>query len=184
QVIRLWDLRGKAPRPQATARLPENFWGCRILFDPLGAHLLLLGTTRGGEEDRLSSVGLIVWPFDATASELKNERMYRLGKPDRDPTKVAARRLAFSPDGRRMAVLMREELRLWDRPGQVLKERDVLLPHTDPCGLAFSPDGREVVTCGADQEGGEALQEVYHVRLWVLEGDRLKGKASFEAKVA
>jgi WD40 repeat protein/serine/threonine protein kinase len=83
------------------------------------------------------------------------------------PSGPSASLLRYSPDGRTLAVVDREGASLWDIPGQKRLHRitghsfshyrlgDFLEMVT---GVAFSPDGRSLATCGRD--GTAKLHEV------------------------
>jgi WD40 repeat protein len=57
--------------------------------------------------------------------------------------------LAFSPDGRTLAVVVGDEVRLWDLPARRL--RTTIEGHRGLVwGLTFTPDGRTLLTTGND----------------------------------
>src|SRR5262249_13353276 len=76
------------------------------------------------------------------------------GKPLAEVAHAAAR-LAFSPDGARLAGCSGDSVCVWDvagvkGPGTTLSLRYISAGSGDVLGLAFSPDGRTLATAGAD----------------------------------
>jgi eukaryotic-like serine/threonine-protein kinase len=133
--ITLWDLKSGEEMPRITGH------GGRIT-----------GLAYSPEGTRLASVGLDrkarVWDL-ATGRELRAFTVKEAG------------RLAFSPDGKRLAVT--GPLRMWDiASGQ---ESAILKGHAGrENAIAFSPDGKRLATSGDDQT----------VRIWDAEsGDEL-----------
>jgi len=126
----------------------------------------------------------MAWSVGADGT-LQNEQSHRLANPERDSHKGKVWAADFSPDGRRLLLIMGGEVRMVDWPGRALTERGVLWAHSFPCGLAFSPVGTELATCGINEaEGTEAAKEGYRIRFWSLEGNRFKQKASFATEHA
>lgn len=94
------------------------------------------------------------------------------GKPVRtlEPSPGPMRALAFSPDGRLLAVATQDfpmigQVTLWDL--ETGKVRSTIEANGVDC-LAFSPDGSRVAAgCVANRRGGKS--EGHHVRLWEVE---------------
>lgn len=185
--VRLWDLRDTGLHERAVTRLPDSFLLDRpvLLFDPRGTHLILTGKTRKEEDEvKLWTAAVMMWPLGGQAG-LKNEKHYLFGNAEAKDVEGMTWGAAFSPDGRRLALLTGQELRLLDWRTPVLKDLDKLQPHHLTEGLAFSPDATELVTSGADHLDDRQVEaDVYRVRLWTVAGDRLKERASFVSKRA
>ncbi len=101
--------------------------------------------------------------------------------PQRDTTHLRGWGASFSPDGQRLALLAGGEVRLFDWPTRVFKERASFRPHLVPCSIDFSPDGTDFLTCGFEATEKMVLENP-QCRLWSLDGDKFKRKAVFKTK--
>src|SRR5262249_48812911 len=154
-ILRLWDLRGHAPREQFV--VPNDSEGARgvatLSFSPDG-QCLAAGRETG---DRM----MRVWRL--TPSGLKE-----LTVP---PTR--ARQVVFSPDNKSLAFSDDgSHIHLWDLTGPVPQERAALEGHHKPGwagvvrAIAFSPDGSRLISSGLDNRvivwdtvAGRSLQQ-------------------------
>jgi WD40 repeat protein len=131
--------------PRREARLPNPGWVRALTFDPAG-RLLLAGGTDGQVHFWDVATGREVGPALAAP---------RFG-PEAWVTRVA-----FSPDGRRIATSSQKAVVLWDAASR--KPDGAPLPHDGLVwGLAFLPDGR-LATCVDDGT----------VRVWDLAARRV-----------
>jgi WD40 repeat protein len=101
----------------------------------------------------------------------KSVQLWKLGraKPEKGPTLVGfaeeVQAVAFSPDGKMLAAGSKDKkVRVWDltdtEPRELGKPVDAA-PSSGPLFLAFTPNGKTLVTAG------------YRIRLWNLTGQKL-----------
>jgi WD40 repeat protein len=128
---------------------------------------------------KLSQAGLMVWKTGALPGTLQDEQLHWLGNPEKWNLSWEWR-AAFSPDGRRLALLMGPDISLFDWPTGQLKPRTTIRPHPVPYWITFSPDGTELLTCGFDKT--VKFPDNYQVRLWAIDEDQFKQKMFFDTK--
>ena len=149
--LRLWDLR--ADKEIATFAMDAA--ASAVAFSPDGKSLAA-GWTKAGPKPGSKIAAVTLWDLPS-------------GKPDKtlEPSPGSLTGLAFSPDGRTLAVATEDfpsigDVTLWDRAtGKVIS---TLEANGVDC-LAFSPDGKILAAgCIANYRNGK--QEHHHVRLW------------------
>jgi WD40 repeat protein len=127
-TVRLWDVsRWDGGRPAEPETLEHPSVVFAMAFSPDGS-LLAAAANRS----------VTIWSRDPSYHRLIER------------TGVSYRGVAFSPDGRTLALGSEDgEIRLWEMPEG--RERAVLRGHTGSVwGLAFSPDGKQLATGGQD----------------------------------
>jgi WD40 repeat protein len=174
--IQLWDLaRGKIRRVMNGPDWNEQPFD--IAVAPDGKHLA--GISRAEDHDPDDPCTLHLW--DATTGR-------EVGKKDRIETRDGS--VAFSPDGKTLAVGDYGEVRLLDVG--TLKEKAALRAEVGPFDrLAFSPDGRFLAGAYGGRPGGwwvrQPLLKWSGILLWDLRGAqkprRLPG-AGIDARLA
>jgi WD40 repeat protein len=127
----------------------------RTLFEAAAHHGGVGGLTFSPDGQRLASAGLEdrtikIWDWTAKAGKRGSKPALTLAAP------AFVCDLAFSPDGRRLAGITRDLVKLWDaETGQeVLTLRGAPQRHYDPGfnpRLLFSPDGRRLVATNWDE---------------------------------
>jgi WD40 repeat protein len=157
--LRVWDLSGPKPREQAVLDEKDGSLGTGWLaFSPDG-RLLAAGRHTGDQ-------GLRLWRVGAGG-------LQAVPVPH-----VAARDVAFSPDGKTLAFNDGEwDVHLWDLTGPLPRERVALRGHSLPGwagivhAIAFSPDGGQLASVGQDRR--LIVWETAHGekrREWILPG--------------
>src|SRR5262245_15281684 len=183
-VVILWDpATGKKRRPAIRVNRTEV---AGIAFSPDGKLLATAGgrdvtakiwtlatgqerTALVGESRRVHSVAFSPDGRYVAASQSGYVTVWdaATGNPVRSPFHAESRRvfhLAFSCDSRWLATACRDQtVRLWDpRTGQQVA---LLRGHAGPVlGVAFSPDGRRLASCGGYRGKGEI--KIWDAPLW------------------
>jgi WD40 repeat protein/DNA-binding SARP family transcriptional activator len=130
QTLHVWDLSKR--RVVRTFRSPSPL--CGIAWSPDGSRV-----GAGDCGSNYSSSSVRIW-------DVRSGRLVAVSRPQRG----AAVTLAFSPDGRKVAIPnLNGTADVWDvRSGRIAATFN---EHTGPVyGLAYSPDGRTVATGGTD----------------------------------
>lgn len=189
--VQWWDLRGKIPKRGPVVPALEGFLNSRahnaLQFDPSGEHLLFLGSQQ--PKDRLDSTkvesaAVLVWALNAD-NTVKDQRCHVLGISTKSPYPNSVWGATFAQDGRHWLAIVDGEVRLMDWPAPQVKQRAMLLAHSFPCGLAYSPDGTELATCGlSDAEGADTGKDIPRIRFWSLDGNRFKQTRSLTTERA
>lgn len=93
----------------------------------------------------------------------------RIGSFEVDHAQYAVTSLAFSPNGKQLAVAHNHEIRIWDIEKRAVSK--AIIGHQCPVSpIAFSPDGTRVIGCDALAQGPGFEVEGGTARLWNLEG--------------
>lgn len=135
-ALRIWDAQSGELK-QTLAGPPAHSLGYHSAFSPDSRTVAALAVDDG--DAAVKQVSAILWDVQTGAQK----QTIRLA-----PTKVYGLcPLAFSPDGKRLAVAADSEIGLWDIATGTLVQRltggEDLARH-----LAFSPDGRRLVSAG------------------------------------
>jgi WD40 repeat protein len=181
--VHFWDLRGHPARRSPPLDLSQK--GADITYTtpvalcPRGPYLLLAGyeTFVNVKEYRQSLVG--IWQLGGRMERPREKQSLRVGEAV-DPLEadVSVQALACSADGHRLAVLRERDLHLLDWDVDKRRPPVMVKPHSDRSwGAAFSLDGKQLVTCGTDEEldkdrvrrKGRVPRPLQSIRIWDVE---------------
>lgn len=137
--------------------IPPNEEPGRVAYDPQGKRLATLSETADFHQGRTQMV-LRVWraPQAVAGEETETLLFFPFEAGSSSRTGWGLPRLAFSPDGTRLACGRDNTVLVWDfRPDRPHDPREpalVLHGHTYPVrDQVFSPDGKRIATAGDDE---------------------------------
>jgi WD40 repeat protein len=153
--VKIWD--AATGNLLVALTLPPNEEPGRVAYDPQGKRLATLSETRDFVQGRTQFV-LRVWraPQGVAVEEQETLLFYPFEAGSSTRFGWEMPRLAFSPDGRRLACGRDNTVLIWDfrpdRPGDPREPALVLRGHTYPVrDQVFSPDGIHLATTGDDE---------------------------------
>lgn len=149
-----------------------------VLFSPQGDRLVLAGTKYTEDDDPPRQSCVSVWQLPPGTGQPKEEGSLSLGRPDEFSLNTDVRAAAFSADGRRLALVTRWSVSLWEWQPQ-RKQLAVLTTHlTEFAGMALSSDGSEVVTAGMTRVEQPDTNWLSGLQFWGFKDGRLKGQGA------